>query len=159
MYIAWALLVVILDQVTKALVVTHLPLYEPVTVVPGLITLIHVQNPGAAFGLLPFKRPLFIAVAAALVAAAAVFRRRILQEGWLVQAGIGLGLGGAVGNMVDRVRTGMVTDFIQVPLIPVFNVADTAIVVGVALLMWGTLFAHGRAADGAPAQGGPERRE
>ena len=150
MFALLAVLVPIVDQVTKAIVIRYLPEYESVTIIPGLLAWTHVRNPGAAFGLLPFQRSLFIAVAALLVVAAVVFRRRIFAEPPLVQAALGLGLGGAVGNMIDRLRTGFVTDFIDVPLIPVFNVADTAIVCGVALLLWASVFLQ---AGGGKEQG------
>lgn len=150
MFSFWAILVPIVDQVTKALIVAYLPLYERISLIPGLLSLRHVRNPGAAFGLLPFRGPLFVAVALLLVILAVIFRDKIKKESLLVQTGLGLGLGGAVGNMIDRVRTGYVTDFIEVPIIPIFNVADTAIVLGVALVLWVSFF-PGRKEEGESA--------
>lgn len=140
MFVALAVLVPIIDQITKAVITHYVPEYHSVTIIPGLLAWTHVRNPGAAFGLLPFQRPLFIAVASLLVVAAAIFRKRILSEPPLVQIALGLGLGGAVGNLMDRLRTGYVTDFIEVPFIPIFNIADMAIVFGVGILLWTSFF-------------------
>lgn len=140
MFAALAVIVPIVDQLVKSLVIEKLPVYESVTVIPGLLAWTHVRNPGAAFGLFPFQRPLFIFVAGLMVVLAIVFRKRILAEPKLVQVALGLGLGGAIGNLIDRLRTGYVTDFIEVPFIPIFNIADMSIVFGVGLLIWFSFF-------------------
>jgi signal peptidase II len=95
------------------------------------LTLVH--NPGGAFGLLPEHSGAFIAVSAVVVAALAAL---LLLGQWrpLGRVGSALLLGGAAGNLVDRVRWGYVLDFLQVPGFPVFNAADVAIVVGAGLL-------------------------
>lgn len=151
-YALWAVLIPIIDQITKAMVIEKLPVYDSVEIIPGLLNLTHVRNPGAAFGILAYQRPLFIGIAAVLVVAGIVFRRRIETEPFIVRMGLGLGIGGAVGNLIDRLRTGYVTDFFDVPWIPVFNVADTAIVTGVILLLWATFF-HKDATDAVPEGG------
>lgn len=140
MFTRLAVIIPIIDQAIKAIVIATLPVYESVTVIPGLLSWIHVRNPGAAFGLLPFHRPLFITVAIGILIAGIIFRKRIGAEPVLVQVGLGLGLGGAIGNLIDRLLTGYVTDFIAVPLIPIFNIADMAIVIGVALVLWASFF-------------------
>lgn len=140
MFLLWAVLIACVDQLTKLLVTLYLPLHDSVEIIPGLLALTHVQNPGAAFGILAYQRTLFIVVALVLIVMSIMFRRRIEQEPPLVRAGLCLGLGGAIGNLIDRLRTGYVTDFLDVPLIPVFNVADTAIVIGVILLLWASFF-------------------
>lgn len=140
MFAALMVIVALLDQATKAFVIATIPENTSIQVIPGLLAWTHVRNPGAAFGLLPFQRPLFIVVAVLMLGAAFIFRKRIMQEPILFQIGVGLGLGGAVGNLIDRLRTGFVTDFIQVPIIPIFNVADTAITFGVAILLWTSFF-------------------
>lgn len=143
MFALWAVLIPIIDQVSKALVVRNLPIHETIALIPGLLQLTHVRNPGAAFGILPYQRSLFVVIAGLLLVASFLYRRRIKDETFLVQLGLGLGLGGAIGNLIDRLRTGYVTDFFEVPAVPIFgifNVADAAIVIGVAILLWSTLF-------------------
>lgn len=140
MFALWAILIPIIDQVTKALVINQLPVYDSIAIIPGVLSLTHVRNPGAAFGILAYQRPLFVAIAVILIVASVIFRRRIEHEPFIVRIGLGLGLGGAIGNLVDRLRTGYVTDFLDMPFIPIFNVADTAIVIGVTLLLWASFF-------------------
>jgi signal peptidase II len=95
----------------------------------------YTTNSGAAFSLLPSANWLFLAVAV-LVVAAILWRWRLLSlEPWWVQAGVGLLLGGAIANAVDRVTQGYVVDFIQLPRWPVFNAADSGITVAVAILV------------------------
>jgi signal peptidase II len=131
------------DQITKAVALGRLPLGVPLTVVDGLLSLTLVLNPGLAFGLLGSIPPAWRWVVAVLsLVALAVLARvalRVLPAGgWLGQVAIGLIFGGAVGNLIDRARFGAVVDFVDVHWRgwhwPAFNVADSAITVGVALL-------------------------
>jgi signal peptidase II len=135
--------VVILDQATKAWVLSNLPLGRGFTVIPGLFDITHVHNPGGAFGFLAsmsaeIRTLLFVAVAVAAIAAVVVFywQTPVRQRGTAL--GLSLVLGGAVGNLVDRVRFGIVVDFLDVYVRdlhwPAFNVADSAISVGVCLI-------------------------
>lgn len=135
--------VVALDQITKAVVLQRLPLGVPVSVIDGLLALTLVLNPGLAFGLLGTVPDGWRWVVAALsLVALAVLARvalRVLPDGgWASRLAIGLIFGGAVGNLVDRARFGAVVDFVDVYWRgwhwPAFNVADSAITVGVALL-------------------------
>jgi signal peptidase II len=135
--------IVVLDQVTKALVLGRLALGVPVPIIDGLVSLTLVLNPGLAFGLLGGVPSAWRWVVAALsLIALAVLARvalRVLPAGGRVgRLAIGLIFGGAVGNLVDRARFGAVVDFIDVYWRgwhwPAFNVADSAITVGVALL-------------------------
>lgn len=135
--------VVALDQVTKAIVLDRLPLGVPVTIVDDLVALTLVMNPGLAFGLLgSIPRGWRWVVAALSLVALAVLARvalRVLPAGgWVGRVAIGLIFGGAVGNLIDRARFGAVVDFVDVHWRgwhwPAFNVADSAITVGVALL-------------------------
>ncbi|HTO11426.1 MAG TPA: signal peptidase II [Candidatus Binatia bacterium] len=135
--------VVALDQVAKVLVLDRLPLGVPVTLVDDLLSFTLVMNPGLAFGLLgTVPRAWRWVVAALSLVALAVLARvalRVLPAGGPVgQVAIGLIFGGAVGNLIDRARFGAVVDFVDVHWRgwhwPAFNVADSAITVGVALL-------------------------
>jgi signal peptidase II len=130
------------DQATK--VAVRAELSPPGTTVPvwgDLLQFTYVRNLGASFGMMPGYRPLFIAVSACvLVAIAAFVVRRRPERPWVVVA-LGLVAGGALGNLIDRTVFGWVTDFIRIPFdFPVFNVADSAVVVGVAMLVWWLLF-------------------
>lgn len=121
------------DQVTKALVRGGIALGDEDGVLPG-VQLVHVRNRGVAFGALSGKPVVMIVVLVALTGLVvwfALHRRRPYV--WLPT---GLLLGGALGNIADRVRDGAVTDFIKLPAWPAFNVADMAIVGGVLALLW-----------------------
>jgi len=154
-YIAWmvvASLVVAADQATKWAIVEWVELYGKVPI-NSFINLTHQQNSGAAFSFLAgaggWQRWFFVVLATAVSAVIAVWLWRIRKEGPLVlMAGLSLVLGGAVGNLIDRARLGYVTDFIQVWFgnwaFPSFNVADSAISVGAALLIIDALFLSGR---------------
>lgn len=154
-FIAWlviAMLVVIADQVTKWGIIHWLDLYDK-EVITSFINLTHQQNSGAAFSFLAgatgWQRWFFVVLATAVSAVIVVWLWRIRTEGPLVlMAGLSLVLGGAVGNLIDRARLGYVTDFIQVWFgnwaFPSFNVADSAISVGAALLIIDALFLSGK---------------
>ena len=136
--------VVLLDQLSKGWIERNLPLYEALTPLPALsdfFSITHFTNTGAAFGLLRDQNILFVAIGLVVVASAVIYARYLPHDRRLVQIALGLQLGGALGNLIDRVRQGHVTDFLyfhNLPLInrpwPAFNVADMAIVVGVILL-------------------------
>jgi signal peptidase II len=135
--------IVVLDQITKAVVLERLLLGVSVPIIDGLLSLTLVLNPGLAFGLLGGVPSGWRWVVAALsLAALAVLARvalRVLPDGgWPGRLAIGLIFGGAVGNLIDRARFGAVVDFVDVYWRgwhwPAFNVADSAITVGVALL-------------------------
>ena len=154
-FIAWlviAMLVVIVDQVTKWGIIHWLDLYDK-EVITSFINLTHQQNSGAAFSFLAgasgWQRWFFVVLATTVSVVIAVWLWRIRTEGPLVlMAGLSLVLGGAVGNLIDRARLGYVTDFIQVWFgnwaFPSFNVADSAISVGAALLIIDALFLSGK---------------
>ena len=124
------------DQLTKALIVASFVHGESLPLLPPLLCLTYVQNTGAAFGLLKGQQLLFILLAGGVI----VYLPRTLLVGRHLTAatvwGSALILGGAVGNLLDRLRLGYVIDFIDVHVWPVFNVGDSAITIGVALLLW-----------------------
>ena len=132
-----------IDQVSKAWVVASLVPYRPTNVIPWLAPLLSftlVENTGVAFGLFPALGPLFMWLAMLVVVGILVFRRSIPASDLWVHLSLGLVTGGAVGNVIDRVARGYVVDFLDVnfwPLAtwPVFNFADSAIVIGVVVLM------------------------
>lgn len=129
-----------LDLATKLTVMSRMAEGQGIPVIPGLFTFHYVRNPGAAYGLLTGQR-WALAVLAAGVAAGLLWYARRAQPG-LERLALGLLLGGAVGNLHDRIRWGLVTDFLEInPLtfvFQVFNVADMGITFGVILLLWAT---------------------
>ncbi len=140
--------ILFVDQVSKHLVTTWLKEGQCWDVAPWLtpiLRLTHVTNTGAAFGLFPRWGNLFVVVAALVILMIVVYYWNLSDGQWLVRIALGLQLGGALGNLIDRLRWGFVVDFIDLnfwPLHnwPVFNLADASIVAGVVLLgllmMW-----------------------
>lgn len=137
MYYIIALAVVILDQLTKYLVVKNMELGQSIPLIPDVFHLTSHRNMGAAFGILQNQRLLFILITVAVIIGIIVSLVRIGRRQPVTSWALALVLGGAVGNFIDRVSTGKVVDFLDFTLIhfPIFNVADAAITVGVALLI------------------------
>jgi signal peptidase II len=136
--------IVVLDQVTKAIVRATIPLHDSRTIIPGLLDFTHVQNSGAAFGILnaadfPYKAAVISLIATAALVSIAVFAAGVSPHQRLARLGLALILGGAAGNLVDRVTVGSVVDFVDVYWHQyhfwAFNVADAAITVGVIGMM------------------------
>ena len=144
-----AAVVVILDQLTKWLVVKHVPLYGRVEVLP-FFDITHIINRGAAFGIfrdLPesIRLPLFALVLVAAIVVIFIFLKKAGPGNNLLVISLGLIMGGAIGNSIDRFRLRYVTDFIDFhwfgnPALhwPPFNIADTAITIGVILILFDT---------------------
>ncbi len=143
-YFLLALGVVALDQLTKAIVIARIPLYQTIPVIKGCFDLTHLRNAGAAFGLLASAgsaRPVLVTLlAVAVFAGVLAWSLTSPPEHRLLQTALALVMGGAVGNLIDRVRFQAVTDFLRFYVDrwewPSFNVADSAISVGVVLLAW-----------------------
>lgn len=138
-----ALIVVVLDQLTKALVLARMELHQSISLVDGFFALTYVRNTGAAFGIFAghaaaFRIPMLLAAAGLALAVLFWFVRTIPAERSVVIAACGGVLGGALGNMIDRAAYGEVIDFLDVYAgswhWPAFNVADAAITVGVIVL-------------------------
>jgi signal peptidase II len=130
-------LVIFADQYSKHLVRTRLALNESWSLFPGLAPyarILHINNTGAAFGMFKEAGLFFTAVALVVSAVILYYARQVPDgHGW-IRLALGLQLGGAVGNLIDRLIFGTVTDFISVGTFAIFNVADASISVGVALL-------------------------
>ena len=133
------LAVVILDQFSKYIVVENMALGESIPIIEEVFHLTYIFNPGAAFGMFAHNRLFFIAIAVIVIGIIIWARREILASPWEVKAGCGLFLGGAIGNLIDRARQGLVIDFFDFRIWPVFNIADIAICIGVGLIIWNLL--------------------
>lgn len=130
------ILVFIIDQLVKHLVVSTMHLGQSLPVIKGIFHITYVLNPGAAFGMLEHQRWFFILVAIAAVLLGAAFYKKLQQESFLMRSGAGLLLGGAVGNLADRIQSGLVVDFLDFRIWPVFNIADIAICAGAGILIF-----------------------
>ncbi len=147
-----AIVIVVADQLTKWAIIEWIPLYDKVPI-NSFINLTHQKNPGAAFSFLAdaggWQRWFFVVLSSVVSTVIGVWLWRIRNDGHMVlSAGLALVWGGAVGNLIDRVVLGHVTDFFQVWFgtwaFPSFNVADAGITVGAALLIIDALFFSGR---------------
>lgn len=140
--LAISLITIVLDQLTKLYIASTFTLYESVTVLENFFHITYILNPGAAFGIFAgkaaaFRVPFFLALSFVASVGIVIFYRSV--EDRLVRAALSLILGGAIGNMIDRARLGEVIDFIDVHWYnnhwPAFNVADSAITIGVGLMI------------------------
>ena len=138
------LLIIVLDQLTKLIVRRHLPLHDSVTVVPGFLDFTHVRNTGAAFGVLnsvdfPYKTLLLAVVSTAALIGVAIYSAGLARQQLLARFGLALIIGGAGGNLIDRLIDGSVVDFVDAYWRTyhfwAFNVADSSITVGVTLMI------------------------
>lgn len=126
------------DQLSKLWVRSYLLEGEFVPLLAG-VRLSHTANPGAVFGLL--AHPLFlIGLSLSVILALVLSYRQPIFDSWLMRPALGMVLGGGVGNLIDRLRLGYVTDFIDLRVWPVFNLADASIVVGSGVLAYVLLF-------------------
>ena len=146
-----ALAILIADQLTKALVVANLELGERVRVLGDLVQVWHAQNSGAAFSLFQGGSFVFLVVSVLSIGMVAYFHRSLRSQSLWLHVVLGVILGGTLGNFIDRLRQGYVTDWLSIGLgdtrWPTFNVADSSIVVGIGILVLYLFLAH------------PDRRE
>jgi signal peptidase II len=138
------LTILVLDQFTKALVRSLVPVSSSVEMIPGLVNFTHVRNTGAAFGFLngdefPLKTIVIPAVGLGAIVWVAVYAAGLARNQWLARVGLALIMGGAAGNLLDRIIVGSVVDFVDVYWRTyhfwAFNLADSAITIGVAFMI------------------------
>lgn len=138
-YYILALLILILDQLTKWVVVTQMSLHHQIPIIENLLYFTSHRNKGAAFGILQGQMWLFFIVTVLVVAFVVYYIQTHAKESKLLGISLGLVLGGALGNFLDRLFRGEVVDFIDVYIFTydfaIFNVADMALVIGVGILM------------------------
>ena len=153
-----SLAIIVLDQVTKAIVRATVPLHSSVTVIPGFMDVTHVRNTGAAFGFLngadfPFKTAVIAVMATAALGAIGWYAAHLARHQLVARTSLALVIGGAAGNLLDRFVTGSVVDFVDVYWRThhfwAFNVADSAITVGVAVMILDMLGAEGHVSEAA----------
>jgi signal peptidase II len=132
-FVATAVVVVALDQITKQLIKSNLERGDEWPE-GWLVKLVHVTNSGAAFGVLEGQTSFLIVTSVLALGAIAFYYLYPPADHFLVRIALGLLLGGAIGNFIDRIRSGEVVDFVKFPDFPAFNVADSSISIGVAAL-------------------------
>lgn len=148
--------VLLADQLSKLLVISLLYLGESRPIIQDFFHLSYVSNPGAAFGILPDQRGLFLVLAFFVLASVLYLALKIAGERMILQYALGFILGGTLGNLVDRLFRGRVVDFLDFRVWPVFNVADMALVVGALLLL---VFSIPAARDSMTKKSVPGRKE
>lgn len=131
-----AVVVVAIDQFTKYIALSSMAELQSIPLIPNVFHLTLVLNPGAAFSLFANRTSFFIIVTLLAVFISVYFYYKAQPNTFLLRLGIAMQCGGAVGNLIDRIRLGRVVDFFDFRIWPVFNVADSAICVGVALICW-----------------------
>ncbi|AGL02609.1 signal peptidase II [Desulfoscipio gibsoniae] len=134
-FIFIVLVTLLLDQLSKYIVTSRLLVGESIPVLPPVFYLTYILNPGAAFGMLANRTDIFIAVSLLVLVVVLAGYRYLPKERIWMRLALGLVVGGALGNLIDRVRLGRVIDFLDFQVWPIFNLADTAIVIGGLLLI------------------------
>ena len=129
--------VVALDQLSKYLVISNMDVGESIPLIKNFLSITYVRNPGAAFGVLPHRTVFLIAVTVVVIGLIIYFYRTVPAGYAILRLGMALQLGGALGNLIDRVRRVSVVDFIDLKFFPpVFNLADMFIVFGVIIFIY-----------------------
>ena len=141
--------VILLDQFTKYLVLRMIPLYKSITVIPGFFNLTHIHNPGGAFGFMaqngsPWRHWMFLIAAVVALSMILYFYHHTPRTHPFLGLGLSLIFGGAIGNLIDRLRFGEVIDFLDFYVAhlhwPTFNLADSAVTVGVGIFVLHIVF-------------------
>ncbi len=143
-----ALLIVIFDQLTKYFILHYFPNYGDVWFDWGFVEIVHVQNTGASFGIFSQYTGIiigvvFIEIIIILLVVYLLRNRLSFMDSMLMRVGIGLVMGGAIGNQIDRLAMGHVTDFINFKWWPAFNVADMSAVIGTIIIAYCIIFKSG----------------
>ncbi|KQC08392.1 MAG: signal peptidase II [Smithella sp. SDB] len=147
-FILGAVAIVVLDQITKTVIIQKLSIHESLTVIDGLFNIVYVMNPGAAFGFLAnaselFRRIFFTGITLTVILLIIYYIVKSKLQNTLYVISLTLIFSGAVGNLIDRIRFGAVVDFLDVYIgtahWPAFNVADSSISIGAALMIFGMI--------------------
>lgn len=135
----FGLTIIVVDQLVKYFVQQLMYEGMSIPIIENIFHLTYVLNAGAAFGILENQRTFLIVLSLVFLGALFYYRRIINQESDTVKFGLTLFVSGALGNLIDRVKTGLVVDLFDFKIWPVFNIADIAICTGVGIIMWGIL--------------------
>ena len=141
--------VIILDQITKAVILYSLPLHHSISVIPGFFSITHIQNPGGAFGFMAnqssaLRSIIFLFFSSLAICLIFYFYKKTPEKYSLLAMGLALIFGGAIGNLIDRIRFWKVVDFLDFYVgdlhWPAFNIADSAISIGMAIFVYHFVF-------------------
>jgi signal peptidase II len=142
-------IIILLDQFSKELILRYLPFNKSIAVIKGFFNITHILNPGGAFGLMANLSPILRSIIFLFISSLAVglifyfYKKTPAQHSWLAVA-FALILGGAIGNLIDRIRFGMVIDFLDFYVgnlhWPAFNIADSAISIGIGIFLYHLIF-------------------
>lgn len=131
-----AALTILIDQLSKYFIVNNLLPGQSIPIIRGFFHFTHTQNIGAAFGILPGRHLLFVIITIISIVLVLIYYFRFKERRIILQVALGLQVGGAVSNLIDRIFKGGVTDFIDFRWWPIFNLADVAIIIGAILLIY-----------------------
>ncbi|MFW5988565.1 MAG: signal peptidase II [bacterium] len=135
MFYILGIIILVIDQITKLLVANNFQLGESRAIINNIFHLTFVKNRGAAFGILAGQQTLFLALTVLIIIALIIFRYYSNKSIYL-DTGITLIIAGGIGNLIDRIRLGYVIDFLDFRIWPVFNLADSAVVIGMVFLIY-----------------------
>jgi signal peptidase II len=135
LFLVVSLLTLLVDQASKAYIMKKMFLGQSFPVIANIFHITYIQNPGAAFGFLANRTAFFIIISLLVIAGIIIFYLKHQLKKGIMPVAMGLIAGGALGNLLDRIRFGEVVDFIDLRVWPVFNLADSAIVVGAGLFI------------------------
>ena len=135
LFVLSSIIIIIMDQVTKYIVSTKIPLNSSIEVIPGIIFISHVKNSGAAFGVFQNKTNVFIVISVIAIILIIILKIKLNLDFILYNISLGFILGGAIGNLIDRIVFGEVIDFIHLRYFAVFNIADSFICIGFGIVI------------------------
>ncbi len=136
MFLICIIAIVIIDQLTKLYIQTTMTPGESIPIIPDVFHITYVQNPGAAFGILEHHRVLFVCITLFILTVFVYSYSHIKLWPFKLRLGVAVLIGGAIGNLIDRIKDGYVVDFFDFRFWPVFNIADIAIVSGVFIIIY-----------------------
>ncbi len=141
-FIGWTIFVILFDQGSKFFIQSKMKIGESIPIIKGIFHITYIENPRTAFGLFEYQTMFFVVAALiSVILAILIYKKIVFKEDSFMYIPLTLVLGGAVGNLIDRVRIdGRVIDFLDFRIWPIFNFADTAIVCGMLILLVHFLF-------------------
>ena len=151
MVLLLTIVVLLIDLGIKYYVQSHMTIGMSIPVIEGAFHITYLLNPGAAFGIFAYQRTLLLIVAVSGIAGLLYSYCYVFPDHWQLQVGTGLFSGGAIGNIIDRIQSGYVIDFLDFRVWPVFNSADIAIFSGMCCLIYGLLFTQEKQQNSASA--------
>ena len=139
--------IIALDQFSKGLIVSRMTPGESIPVIKNFFHITYLLNPGAAFGIFPNQRLFFIVAGIFLLVSAAYFYPKLKKSDTVLKFGVVSLVSGAVANLIDRAQSGLVVDFLDFRVWPIFNIADVAIILGTFVIIYAVIFTMGEVGE------------